>query len=389
MGINGLLKTLEFAQKPVTLEHYRGQTAAVDGYVWLHKGIYAAASDLAQGKPTDKHITYCMRKIAQLQHYGITVVVVLDGAALIAKSGEEDDRRKKREQAAKRASDLHREGDISKAHSIWAQSVEVTLEMAQLFINELRRAGVSFVVAPYEADAQLAFLSKSGKVDLCISEDSDLLAFGCNRVLFKLDKFGSGIEISQEAIFRIDCMRGIDREGFLLMCILSGCDYLPSLPGIGPKKALGFVRASTSPTIEAVLRIARLDGFHVPREYYASVENARLTFLHQTVYDSDKGCVCPLNPLTDGISHRSCFGPLYDDKTAVYLAQGGVPEKHETKENFEVMSSPISAKKDDDGWIAKKPRLIVKELGAYLSEKKPAIVSDKLKALSAFSYSSI
>ena len=387
MGITGLLKTLEFAQVPVKLEDYRGLSAAVDGYVWLHKGIYAAASDIAQGKETDKHIVYCMRQVAQLQHYGITVIVVLDGAVLGAKAGEEADRRKKREAATRRAKELHEAGDASKAHNLWAQSVEVTQEMAQLFINRLKEAAVSFIVAPYEADAQLAFLSKSGKVDFCISEDSDLLAFGCNRVLFKLDRFGSGIEIRRESIFQLDCMRGIDQEGFLLMCILSGCDYLPSLPGVGPKKALGFVRSSTSPTIEAVLRIARLEGFHVPREYYASVEDVRLTFLHQTVYDPDNGCVCPLTPLPDGVVHRSSFGHLYDDKTAVYLAQGGHREETSATENIPVINSPVPA---DDGWITKKPRLIVKELGAYLSEKKkPAIASDKLKALSAFSYSSI
>lgn len=38
------------------------------------------------------------------------------------------------------------------------------------------------VVAPYEADAQLAFLNKSGIAQAVITEDSDLLAFGCKKV---------------------------------------------------------------------------------------------------------------------------------------------------------------------------------------------------------------
>ena len=42
--------------------------------------------------------------------------------------------------------------------------------------------GVECIVAPYEADAQLAFLEKVSIVDLVITEDSDLLAFGCKRV---------------------------------------------------------------------------------------------------------------------------------------------------------------------------------------------------------------
>jgi len=47
-------------------------------------------------------------------------------------------------------------------------------------------------VAPYEADAQLAYLSKEAMVDLVITEDSDLLVFGSSRVLFKMDESGYG-----------------------------------------------------------------------------------------------------------------------------------------------------------------------------------------------------
>lgn len=38
------------------------------------------------------------------------------------------------------------------------------------------------MVAPFEADAQLAFLSLEGFADVVISEDSDLLVFGCKQV---------------------------------------------------------------------------------------------------------------------------------------------------------------------------------------------------------------
>lgn len=38
-------------------------------------------------------------------------------------------------------------------------------------------------MAPYEADAQLAYLNKAGIAQAVITEDSDLLAFGCKKVL--------------------------------------------------------------------------------------------------------------------------------------------------------------------------------------------------------------
>ena len=46
----------------------------------------------------------------------------------------------------------------------------------------LHAIGVDVCVAPYEADAQLAFLSKSNIAQLIVTEDSDLMLFGCEKV---------------------------------------------------------------------------------------------------------------------------------------------------------------------------------------------------------------
>ena len=61
-----------------------------------------------------------------------------------------------------------------------------------LFSQECRKLGVECIVAPYEADAQLAYLSMEGIIDVVISEDSDLLVFGSRKVLFKMDESGNG-----------------------------------------------------------------------------------------------------------------------------------------------------------------------------------------------------
>lgn len=49
-------------------------------------------------------------------------------------------------------------------------------------MQECRKLGVDCIVAPYEADAQLAFLNISGIADYVITEDSDLTLFGCKKV---------------------------------------------------------------------------------------------------------------------------------------------------------------------------------------------------------------
>lgn len=64
-----------------------------------------------------------------------------------------------------------------------------------------RIQGVKYLVAPYEADAQLGFLARNGHVDAVITEDSDVLLFGCTRVLFKLDRDGMCQEVDLREMF--------------------------------------------------------------------------------------------------------------------------------------------------------------------------------------------
>ena len=52
MGISGLLPLLKSIQADKPLSDYAGQTVAVDAYVWLHRGIYGCAVELATGKKT-------------------------------------------------------------------------------------------------------------------------------------------------------------------------------------------------------------------------------------------------------------------------------------------------------------------------------------------------
>ena len=57
MGISGLLPLLRSVTKPVCVSEYRDKTVAIDGYSWLHKGIYNCAQELCMGQPTDKYST--------------------------------------------------------------------------------------------------------------------------------------------------------------------------------------------------------------------------------------------------------------------------------------------------------------------------------------------
>lgn len=41
---------------------------------------------------------------------------------------------------------------------------------------------VKYIISPYELDAQIAYPLYRGYADFALTEDSDLLAFGCKKV---------------------------------------------------------------------------------------------------------------------------------------------------------------------------------------------------------------
>jgi exonuclease 1 len=66
--------------------------------------------------------------------------------------------------------------------------------------------------------------------------------------------------------------------------MLSGCDYLPSIPGLGVKTSHKLLRKHK--TIEGVLHAIRMGSqLKIPPNYLRDFRTAELAFLYQRVYD--------------------------------------------------------------------------------------------------------
>jgi exonuclease-1 len=125
-----------------------------------------------------------------------------------------------------------------------AESYDISPDVAYRLIVALKDRKLPFIVAPYEADAQLAYLSRNGLVDVVITEDSDLLPYGARCVLYKLDySTYRGDELNLERLKDNPdpCLRSFTHCMFLSACILSGCDYLPQVRGVGLKSAFQLI----------------------------------------------------------------------------------------------------------------------------------------------------
>jgi exonuclease-1 len=196
MGIIGLLPQLKSITTKVHVEIYKGLKVGIDAHCWLHRGGYSCSKELAEGISTTKYVQFCISMLQMLKKHGVTdIIVVLDGASLPVKGIRNKERREFREKNKTDARAAAEDGNSELAMKHYQRSVSITPEMVQNLIQALKKEGVDFIVSPYESDAQLSYLSKAGIVDLVISEDSDLLVYGCKRVLYKLDVEGMHIFI--------------------------------------------------------------------------------------------------------------------------------------------------------------------------------------------------
>lgn len=82
----------------------------------------------------------------------------------------------------KRAAELIRIGQVAEGRNVLRRSIDISHEMALNLIKVCHERGIDCIVAPYEADSQLAYLNISGIADVIITEDSDLTLFGCKKV---------------------------------------------------------------------------------------------------------------------------------------------------------------------------------------------------------------
>ena len=171
---------------------------------------------------------------------------------------------------------------------MYQRAVDVSPEMALAVIHALKKDGFSTVVAPYEADAQMAYLVRHGFVDGVVTEDSDLVPHRCASVFFKMDNDGMGQEIRYADVTanRDLSFAGFTPDQFLEMCVMSGCDYLPSLPGVGIKKAHALMRRFKRMTSVAV---AAVRGHARPEKYEQGFKDALSVFKHQWVFCPVRG----------------------------------------------------------------------------------------------------
>jgi len=196
-------------------------------------------------------------RMLRLVEHGVTPIVVFDGQARYpAKGGEHAERAGRRAAAEARIA----AGAVPAADEqrVLAAAFAPTWDLVQQVMATLHELGLCAIVAPMEADAQLAFLDRFGFTGYTMSTDNDLVVHGCRRVIFDWD--WAKMTGRAFALDSVVVKRGTFTEVFAtdsgarctfaemlpilrLFAALAGCDY-SMFEGVGAARAVEALRSA-------------------------------------------------------------------------------------------------------------------------------------------------
>jgi exonuclease-1 len=335
MGIKDLLKIFKPIMTRVHISDFQNKTIAVDMMTWLYRGVYACCEELNNDIQSDLYLNYPLKMISMLSKYNIKIIAVFDGKDLKAKEGEERQREHNKVKNLELAAVIEATGETETARKVSKRALTVNQKMVNTLIAILKELKIKIITAPYEADAQIAYLCKSRLCDYAISEDSDLIAFGCSRILYKMQPSGEALyfdwdkfknmTVNMSSIINTDKDDDINTNynsnpsltkdlivlkrmkfiNFLEFCVMLGCDYLDSIKGFGVKGGLKlFLTYSNLEIVYHQIKndkkyIDKISKFNEENEenYLMKAKKVVSLFLLQTVYNPLSNTLVPLNNL--------------------------------------------------------------------------------------------
>ncbi|SCW01242.1 LAFE_0D08262g1_1 [Lachancea fermentati] len=324
MGIQGLLPQLKSIQQPVSLHRYSGQTLAIDGYAWLHRAAHSCAMELALGRSTDKYLQFFIKRLSMLRAtFKVEPYLIFDGDSINVKKDTERKRRQKRDENKEKGLELWKSGDNRQSYEYFQKSVDITPEMAKCIMEYCQSQNIKYLVAPFEADAQMVYLEKEGFVHGIISEDSDLLIFGCRKLITKLNDHGDCIEICRDDFVHLPSrfpLCQLSPQEIRTMVCLSGCDYTSGIPQVGLLTAMKLVKRYK--TIERVIQSIQREGkLKIPKEFLQEYELANFAFQFQRVFCPQRMKLVTLNDIPHELSQNEtifqCIGQVVSKEDGI------------------------------------------------------------------------
>lgn len=324
MGIKGLLINTKSIGKKKNISDYKNKTVGVDGYAWLHKALFNCSIEVAINKNIKGLYDFFILKIDYFLKFNIKVVLVFDGDDLPLKNNTNLEREKNRKINLEKGMKFYKEKDFNNAKKSFGAAVDINPDMVYTLKKKLEERynnkeeidkliqnileekeekknieklvnkkklnkivtkkdeqKIEIIIAPYEADSQLAYLNKINYIDLIITEDSDMLTFGGKIIFYKLDNDYNGIEYDLKKLLSL-YFENWEMDKFVKFCIFLGCDYLSNPKGVGFKTAMKMINKNNE-----ILNLLKNLEKKVEKDYLDKFLLAFLAFKYSRVF-------CPL-----------------------------------------------------------------------------------------------
>lgn len=339
MGVDNLLGFVKNAttSTDITKTSLPNSTAAVDISHWIYRASYACPEHLYDR--TRVHLAYQIiinyidNYVRLLKSHNVKLTFVFDGMKLPAKQVTHQERAAKKAEARQMVEKCLASNNLSEARKYMLRCIDIKFDIVKQVINYCKREEIDYIIAPYEADAQLAYLNQND-CQFIITEDTDLILYGCQRILYKLDTTGHCLLYERSKLGKCFGPHGdsVSFEKFRRICIMSGCDYLKNIPSVGLQSAKKFFMMTKQdniklllPKLSTYLKSPRLCG-KVTEEYIQGFINAESTFKHHIIYDTNKEALRPLEPYPKGRSWSDypLAGKLFDRVLATDLVRGEI-----------------------------------------------------------------
>jgi flap endonuclease-1 len=233
---------------------------------------------------TTSHLMGMFYRTLRMVDNGIKPLYVFDGAPPKLKSGELAKRFQRKSEAQEAHEEAKETGTAEEVEKFSRRTVRVTREHNAECQRLLKLMGIPYIIAPTEAEAQCAELARGGKVYAAASEDMDTLTFNAPILLRHLTFSEQRKEPIQE-IHLDKVLEGLEmeRDQFIDLCILLGCDYVDPIKGIGKETALKLIREHK--TLEGVVKhFESSKKYTVPDDW--PYQEARLLFQEPDVLPS-------------------------------------------------------------------------------------------------------
>jgi flap endonuclease-1 len=265
MGIKQLFKLIKEkapnSYREVAINIFTSKTVAYDASKTIYQFMVSTTNyqsdgqtvlTLAdsEGNPTGHLMGFIYKSLLMLES-GITPIWVFDGIPPEAKKHELKKRKMQKLDAIQKedeAKELQIKEDILKYA---VRHVKVTPKMTEDAIKLLTLMGIPVLKAKSEAEAQCVQMLKAKIIDAVASDDMDCLTFGCKTLI-------KGVKTKKDPIIEINLEKVLEEmklnmDEFIDLCILCGCDYLPTIPKLGPATALKYIEKYR--TIEKILEV--------------------------------------------------------------------------------------------------------------------------------------